>query len=345
MIATGRAAPRLGHEPGHHLLRGREVPIPLVEGRQAGHSPGVKDAAHDHLGQGAGRAELVEGRGSTGRERPLVGRVAEGPRRHDPDRLLRYRQLRGPERRGQQIEGPALTVGGHDPRGRARVAPHGVAVLHPPEGLDRGGERVAVVEVDRHEALVEAPHGLPGVDRGLVEGVDEEAPYRGHALQLAQHVGAVDPGRGGRVGVRGSGVGVRDEQSASLLGLPDDRLQALLLPALGEGRVAVADRQRVIEARAVPIGVPEGDPPVLELDQRRGIVHHRGAPVAGGDEVVGQPQGVADLVGRVLPAPRHGELLGVHVGVERREPVQLAAAAHEDLGVSPPGGIARTTGR
>ena len=54
-----------------------------------------------------------------------------------------------------------------------------------------------------------------------------------------------------------------------------------------------------------PLGMMLELPARVEADERRRVVHHRGAPAVGaGGEVVIHTEGVADLVGRELPDPR-----------------------------------------
>ena len=70
----------------------------------------------------------------------------------------------------------------------------------------------------------------------------------------------------------------------------------------GEGGVAVTDGDFVPLADAGGVGVLQINlPGRAEGHERRGIIHHRGAAVRAGGEVVGQPEGVADLMRRQLP--------------------------------------------
>ena len=73
--------------------------------------------------------------------------------------------------------------------------------------------------------------------------------------------------------------------------------------------VAVADRLHVPLPHADGVDLGEVELAVRrDADQRRRIVHHRGAAVGGGGEVVGEPQAVPHLVRRELADAGEGEL-------------------------------------
>jgi hypothetical protein len=118
-----------------------------------------------------------------------------------------------------------------------------------------------------------------------------------------------------------AGVGVAEEQQASFETLGDDRGQLSLLVGAGtELGVGVADRVSVPLPR--PDGVGLGEVEVaLRVDphERRRVVHHRGATISAGGEVVRQAQRVADLVGRELAQAGERQLdRVVHASAARR---------------------------
>ena len=137
----------------------------------------------------------------------------------------------------------------------------------------------------------------------------------------------------------GAGVGVGQEQQAVGNALADDLLERLrLVGPVGELGVGVADGQQVVRPEALGVGVGEVERlAVADLDEGRGVVHHRGPAARAGGEVVGEAERVPDLVRRELPdaGQDHRRRLG-----RRVEPRQVLRPRPGPRGAGPSGRLA-----
>ena len=161
-----------------------------------------------------------------------------------------------------------------------------------------------MVQVNGHIHLGQLGERLPLGQPVWTEGHQGLAAHEQQVLQRAHRVVAVVPeGRAGQgrpeparvlVGRPRQGASIQ-RRGAPLLG-PVQPAHRLEVPGAHPDRVGLRD----IRAASRPVG-----------DPRRGVVHHGRATGAGGGEVVGEAQGVADLVGRELAQAREGELDGI----------------------------------
>ena len=108
-------------------------------------------------------------------------------------------------------------------------------------------------------------------------------------------------------------------------------LEARLFLTGWELGVGVPDRERVVGPRSIAVRVGEVEVAAGDTEQGGRVVHHRRPAVRRGQEIVRETEGVADLVGSVLAAPRHRERLGARVRVEGREPVVERVVARQGV--------------
>ena len=107
-------------------------------------------------------------------------------------------------------------------------------------------------------------------------------------------------------------VGVAHESKPACNAVFDQaRERAGLVGACGKLPVAELDRPEVVCSKAPGIGVGEVKRPVGDLDQRRRVVHDRRPAVRARREIVFEPEGMPDLVGRELTQPRERDFGGL----------------------------------
>ncbi len=177
--------------------------------------------------------------------------------------------------------------------------------------MGRRLQLVAVVQVERHQHLFQRGQRLARPDRSLAERLQPDAAHLDLVLEHGDGVGAVVPQRRQRVrSARRARVLVGEEAEAAAQAGAHHRVERLrLFVRFTKLAIEPADGESVILTNADGIGVREIQPSVCRnVNERRWIIHHAGAPVGAGDEVVRQPQRVAHLVRGELADARQGQL-------------------------------------
>ena len=276
--------------------------IAAVEVDQPGGPLRAQQQPHRHVGAGGrGRERIEGGRGQAG-EHLLVGLYSRGPRQQQarsPARAGRAsrasatsedRRQRPPLRRRRP---PASTAAGRRRAGHRCTAARRPPWRRPPAGSGDGSRAGTSTSWSSDERLPRSDVVLAEARRGRCGAppAPGAAPSAASApLSQRWASGLAEPSGRASSSVRK----IRPRASPSR----DDRVERrLLVRPRRELAVAVADRLDVPRAHPRRIGLGEVELAVgRDADQRRRVVHHRGAAVGRGGEVVGEPEAVPHLV-------------------------------------------------
>ena len=195
----------------------------------------------------------------------------------------------------------------------APVAADGVGIVHPADLAPDRRRLVAVIQIDRHDHPPQIRRRRTRRQIAQAEPRQGDTSHRQGVGVFGDHVRAIVPH--GAIGLQTAqrpGVGVVDEAIAPGLGVRRQGGAARLRVLARRIAIQPVHHEPIPHADAGRIGPAEVQSVAVRDHPGRGIVHHRGPVRKGrGGEVVGDAQGVTDLVRRQLAQALIGQLVGV----------------------------------